>query len=84
MEEEVVASLATLEAAMRFDALNFEGLRKILKKFDKRTGFGVSSAALADLQRRAFVADAAMAGTGRCAALRIGLQSLFRQLRSLR
>ena len=61
MEEEVVASLATLEAAMRYDALNFEGPRKILKKFDKRTDCGVSSSVMACLPPQPLPATASTA-----------------------
>jgi SPX domain protein involved in polyphosphate accumulation len=84
MEAEVAASLEMLETAIRYGALNYDGLRKILKKFDKRTGFGVSPVALESLQRRAFVADAATEGTGRCMALRTALLAMLQHLRSTR
>ncbi len=74
--------LARLQTVLRFSALNSEGFRKILKKFDKRTGCGASSQVLADLRRRGFVADAAVFGNGRCAALRIALHEVLRAARA--
>jgi hypothetical protein len=73
-------SLEQLDATMQYDALNYEGFRKILKKFDKRTGCGISSSVLADLQRHGFFIDSSALGNGRCAALRIALSSLLRTL----
>jgi SPX domain protein involved in polyphosphate accumulation len=81
LESEVWNSLEKLDATMQYDALNYEGFRKILKKFDKRTGCVVSSSVLADLQRHGFFLDSSALGNGRCAALRIGLSSLLRILR---
>jgi SPX domain protein involved in polyphosphate accumulation len=45
---EVLKSLERLDAMMQYGALNYEGFRKILKKFDKRSGCAVSSSVLAD------------------------------------
>ena len=77
----VTDTLVTLDTTIKFSTLNYEGFRKILKKFDKRTGCGVSAAAMADLQRMGFVADSALFGTGRCAALRASLHRLLCELR---
>ncbi len=74
-------SLERLDATMQYGALNYEGFRKILKKFDKRTGCGVSSSVLADLQRHGFFLDSSALGNGRCAALRTALISLLHTLR---
>ena len=73
--------LRKLQATMHFAALNRDGFRKILKKFDKRTGCCVSPAALADLQRRGFFADSSVFGNGRCAALLIALNDALRAAR---
>ncbi len=78
LEAAVLTSLEQLDATMQYDALNYEGFRKILKKFDKRTGCGVSSCVLPDLQRHGFFLDSSALGNGRCAALRIGLSALLR------
>ena len=80
LNTEVLKSLEWLDATMQYDALNYEGFRKILKKFDKRTGHVVSSSVLADLQRHGFFLDSSALGNGRCAALRIALDSLLRTL----
>ena len=77
-------TLLLLDTTLKFAFLNYEGLRKILKKFDKRTGMGVSAAALADLDRCGFAADAAAAGNGRCAALRAALHAILCDLRRAR
>jgi hypothetical protein len=79
---QIAASAERVELLMQYGALNYDGFRKILKKFDKRTGCGASSQVLADLRRRGFVADAAVFGNGRCAALRIALQSACRAARA--
>ncbi len=76
----VADTLWRLDATMHYDALNYEGFRKILKKFDKRTGCAVSSSVLADLQRHGFFLDSSALGNGRCAALRIALHALLRAL----
>jgi SPX domain protein involved in polyphosphate accumulation len=81
LNSEILKSLERLDATMQYDALNYEGFRKILKKFDKRTGCCVSSSMLTDLQRHGFFLDSSVFGNGRCAALRIALQSLLRALR---
>ena len=81
LEAEVLKSLERLDATMQYDALNYEGFRKILKKFDKRTGCAVSACVLPDLERHGFFLDSSPLGNGRCAALRIALQSLLRALR---
>jgi SPX domain protein involved in polyphosphate accumulation len=81
LEAEVLTSLERLDATMQFGALNYEGFRKILKKFDKRTGCAVSSRVLPDLQRHGFFLDSSDLGNGRCAALRIALNSLLRTVR---
>jgi hypothetical protein len=74
-------AILLLDKTIQFDALNYEGLRKILKKFDKRTGFGVSTAVLADLRHCGFVADSAAGGAGgRCAALRNALCEVLSDL----
>jgi hypothetical protein len=81
LNAEVLMSIERLDATMQYDALNYEGFRKILKKFDKRTGCAVSSSVLADLQRHGFFLDSSVFGNGRCAALRIALHALLRALR---
>ena len=81
LEAAVLLCLERLDATVQYGSLNYEGFRKILKKFDKRTGCGVSSSVLADLQRHGFFLDSSVFGNGRCAALRIALQSLLRALR---
>ena len=78
LEAEVLTSLERLDATVQYDALNYEGFRKILKKFDKRTGCAVSACVLPDLQRHGFFLDGSPLGNGRCAALRIALNSLLR------
>ncbi len=75
-----MTSLERLDATIQYDALNYEGFCKILKKFDKRTGSAVSSPVLADLGLLGFVLDSTALGNGRCAALRIALISLLRAL----
>jgi hypothetical protein len=80
LEAEVLKSLEQLDATMQYGALNYEGFRKILKKFDKRTGCAVSSSVLADIQRHGFFLDNSALGNGRCAVLRIALSSLLRDL----
>ena len=77
-------ALCVLDTVLKLSSLNHEGLRKILKKFDKHTGMGVSAAALADLDRCGFAADAAAAGNGRCAALRAALHAILCDLRRAR
>ena len=79
---EIADCLSKLHATMRFAELNRDGFRKILKKFDRRTGCGVSPAAMADLQRRGFFVDSGVFGNGRCAALRIALGDALRAARS--
>jgi hypothetical protein len=74
-------ALQLLDLTLKFGSLNYDGLRKILAKFDKHTGMGVSPAAVADLDRCGFVADAAAGGTGRCAALRAELLGVLADLR---
>jgi hypothetical protein len=74
----VADTLWHVDATMRYGELNYEGFRKILKKFDKRTGCAVSSSALADLQRYGFCRDAA--GNGRCTTLRGALVALLATL----
>jgi SPX domain protein involved in polyphosphate accumulation len=81
LNEEVLKSLERLDATIQYGALNYEGFRKILKKFDKRTGCAVSSSVLADLQLHGFVVDSSSLGNGRCAGLRIALESLLQTLR---
>ncbi len=81
LEAEVLKSLERLDTTMQYGALNYEGFRKILKKFDKRAGCAVSSCVLPDLQRHGFFLDSSALGNGRCAALRIALNSLLRTLR---
>ena len=81
LEAEVLLSIKRLDATAQYAALNYEGFRKILKKFDKRTGCGVSSSVLADLQRNGFFLDCSALGNGRCTALRIALNSLLRTIR---
>jgi SPX domain protein involved in polyphosphate accumulation len=81
LDSDILKSLERLDATMQYDALNYEGFRKILKKFDKRTGCAVSSSVLADLQRHSFFLDSSVFGNGRCVTLRIALQSLLRMLR---
>jgi hypothetical protein len=76
----ITDDLARLRATMRFAALNGEGFRKILKKFDRRVGCGASPAAMADLRRLGFFLDTAVAGSGRCAALRGALLALLRSV----
>jgi SPX domain protein involved in polyphosphate accumulation len=78
LEAEVLKSLERLDATMLYGALNYEGFRKILKKFDKRTGCAVSASVLPDLQRHGFFLDSSPLGNGRCAALRAALSSLLR------
>ena len=73
--------MTSLDASMKYNLLNYEGFRKILKKFDKRTGCAVSAPTLAGLQRMGFVADTAVFGTGRCAALRADMHRLLCELR---
>jgi hypothetical protein len=73
----VADTLAVLDATIKFGALNYEGFRKILKKFDKRTGCGASAQMLPDLQRMGFVADRAVIGTDRCAELRASMHLLL-------
>jgi SPX domain protein involved in polyphosphate accumulation len=70
-------ALLKLDSLAKFAELNREGFRKILKKFDRRTGCGASPAAMADLRRLGFFLDAGALGAGRCAALRIALRSLI-------
>jgi SPX domain protein involved in polyphosphate accumulation len=84
LEAEVLKSLERLDATMQYDTLNYEGFRKILKKFDKRTGCGVSASVLPDLQRHGFFLDSSPLGNGRCAALRIALVALLRILHTSR
>ena len=81
LEAEVLLSIKRLDATAQYAALNYEGFRKILKKFDKRTGCGVSSSVLADLHRHGFFLDSSALGNGRCSSLRIALSSLLRALR---
>ncbi len=81
LEAKVLTSLERLDATMQYDALNYEGFRKILKKFDKRTGCAVSSFVLADLVRLGFFVDSNALGNGRCSSLRIALNSLHCALR---
>jgi SPX domain protein involved in polyphosphate accumulation len=81
LEAEVLQSLERLDAMMQYGALNYEGFRKILKKFDKRTGCAVTSSVLADLERHGFFVDNSALGNGRCAGVRIALESLLRTLR---
>ena len=57
LEADAGNALLALDAVERMAWLNYEGLRKILKKFDKRTGFCVAAAAGADLRRASFAAD---------------------------
>ena len=78
---QISSSLERLELLMQYSALNYDGFRKILKKFDKRTGCGASAAVLADLRRRGFYLDGGVFGNGRCAALRIALQAAHRVAR---
>ena len=68
--------LRMLDAATEFARLNAEGFRKILKKFDRRVGFGVSPRLLAWLARRSFAADA-RDPAGRCARARARLERLL-------
>ena len=77
----ITEDLAKLHTAMHFAALNSDGFRKILKKFDKRTGCGASPAAMADLHRLGFFLDNSVFGSGRFAALSIALHDLLRAAR---
>ena len=48
-------NIVMLDQATQFDILNYEGFRKILKKFDKRTGYNVSAGLLKSIQRFAYM-----------------------------
>ena len=51
--QDLEVNMMMLDQATQFDALNYEGFRKILKKFDKRTGYNVSAGTLKSIQRYA-------------------------------
>ena len=65
-----------------YAALNYEGLRKLLKKFDKRTGYCVSPGVLGELKRCPFFLDTAGGDVdvGRCSAIRSSLLELTTRL----
>ena len=63
-----------------FDDLNWEGFRKIVKKFDKHTGFKVSAEIGARLQGFRFIKDSSISGNGRIMHLRSQLESLLRMV----
>ena len=74
---EITVLASKLDRTVRSAALNYEGFRKILKKFDKRTGRSISSAMLPRLQTSGFFVDVT-SQNGRCASLRHRLTSLLR------
>ena len=64
LADDAEAAAAALDAIVRFATLNYEGLRKILKKFDKRTGFCVAGATMAELRRSSFIAETQVRACG--------------------
>uniref|UniRef100_A0A7S4PRK4 RING-type domain-containing protein n=1 Tax=Cryptomonas paramaecium TaxID=2898 RepID=A0A7S4PRK4_9CRYP len=76
--EMIQRDIETLEKVIEFDHLNSEGFRKILKKFDKRTGMGVSEGMLARLRNCRFAKDA----DARCQAAGSRLQHCLHRLGS--
>ena len=85
LQDEATSALAQLEATVRFGQLNCLGFRKILRKFDKRTGYGVAAAVMADLSHFGFIRTAlceeeTTCGGGRCSSLRNGLHGVLLHL----
>lgn len=77
LERELEITLSLLETTIKFASLNYDGFRKILKKFDKNSGLGVSPSALADIHARAFVLDISPDSTGPCQAIQADLLQLL-------
>ena len=77
---QISSSLERLELLMQYSALNYDGFRKILKKFDRRSGARpLSPHILPRLESRGFSLDAAAGPDGsRLAELRRQLTAAFR------
>ena len=78
---ETEQALLQLGATAQLASLNRESVGSILAKFDARTRYAVAAAAMAQIDRCPFAADAAAPATGRPAALRRALLAALRALR---